>query len=199
MATEKFRVVAVDDDKDILELIQLALHDKYEIVTVQDSSTALDLIDLCEPDAVITDIMMPKVTGYTILEYIRNSSRHQQTIVAFLTAKDNPRDIKYGYKLGANLYLTKPFQPERLVRALHVLLADGGHHPRTKSLSARDIQLRQQLKLGLTTSPLPGPRAAGESSGFGLLPPSVCTPNPARHAEEEGEDPDTTNRTTWVG
>ncbi len=173
-ASEKFRILAVDDDKDILELIQIALGDEYEVLSVQDATSALDVLDLCEPDAVVVDIMMPKVTGYTIVEHMKKQSKHQNTVIVFLTAKDSPRDIKYGYKVGANLYLTKPFQPERLSRSLGVLLTETHGKPRAKTLSLRDIQLRMQLKMGLTPSPFAKSRETGRASGE--------TPPPHEHA-----------------
>lgn len=68
----------------------------------------------------------------------------------FLSAKDSARDIKYGYKLGANVYLTKPFQPERLLKNAQMLIEHAfPSGPRPKTLSMRDISLRLQLKVGL--------------------------------------------------
>ncbi len=144
MTQDRFRVLAIDDDKDVLDLIEITLSPTYEVLTLKDSVDALEIIDIFEPDIAIIDIMMPKVTGYQIIELLRQSPKHSHVQVVVLSAKDSSRDIKYGYKLGANLYLTKPFQPDRLLKNIQMLSAGIGK-PRKKSYSLRDVQLRLQL------------------------------------------------------
>ena len=148
MIPEKYRVLAVDDDKDILELISITLGQQYEVVVLADATAALEMIEMAEPDLLILDIMMPKVTGYHILETLRKDPRTGFLPVIILSAKDSARDQKYGYKLGASIYLTKPFQPERLVKNVSTLLSTAAFtHPRRKTLSMRDVNLRIQLKV----------------------------------------------------
>jgi CheY-like chemotaxis protein len=132
---EKFRVVAFDDDQDILQLIGMSLGDHYDVVTVSDPLKAAEVLEIIEPEVVILDVMMPKVTGYQIAEVIRSTPKLQHILIMFLSAKDTPRDMKYGYKLGANFYLTKPFQPERLLRTLAAMVEEHypSHRPRPKA------------------------------------------------------------------
>jgi|GEM_PF-2298210 len=144
MTSERYRVLAIDDDKDILDVINITLSPTFDVLTLSDSVDALEIIDIFEPDIVIVDIMMPKVTGYQIMELLRESPKHSHVTVVVLSAKDAARDIKYGYKLGANLYLTKPFNPDRLLRNVQMLASTIGK-PRPKSFSMRDVQLRLQL------------------------------------------------------
>jgi len=144
MTQERHRVLAIDDDRDILDCINITLSPHFEVLTLQDSIDALEIIDVFEPDIVIIDIMMPKVTGYQIIELLRQSPKHQHAVVIVLSAKDSSRDIKYGYKLGANLYLTKPFNTDRLLKNVQ-MLASGLGKPRPKRFSLRDVQLRLQL------------------------------------------------------
>jgi DNA-binding response OmpR family regulator len=73
-------------------------------------------VDLFEPDLIVLDIMLPKISGYQVMEYLKRNPLTAKTPVCFLSAKSSARDLKYGYSLGASLYLTKPFQPERLIR-----------------------------------------------------------------------------------
>jgi DNA-binding response OmpR family regulator len=126
----------------------------------------------------ILDIMMPKVTGYHILETLRKDPRTSFMPVIILSAKDSARDQKYGYKLGASIYLTKPFQPERLVKNVATMLGEVGFsHPRRKSLSMRDVNLRLQLHLSnLPTGATDlaageAHQQSGESGGFKLKRP----------------------------
>jgi len=112
----KYRILAVDDDPDALEIIELLLGDVYEVVAIHDSFFVLAHINDIEPDMIILDIMMPKMSGYQLFEAIKEKPKFADTPVMFLTAKSNPSDVKYGYKLGAVTYLTKPFNPERLLK-----------------------------------------------------------------------------------
>ena len=82
-------------------------------------------------------------------------------------------DVKYGYKLGANFYLTKPFQPERVHRTLDMLLHQGGiTKPRPKTLSPKDIQLRLQTGISSHMGTVDDPHSAGaQSSSFRLKRP----------------------------
>jgi len=144
MTQDRFRVLAIDDDRDILDLINITLTPAFEVLTLSDSVDAVEIIDIFEPDIVLVDIMMPRVTGYQIIELLRQSPKHQHAVVVVLSAKDSSRDIKYGYKLGANLYLTKPFQPDRLLKNIQMLTSGLGK-PRPKTYSMRDVQIRMQL------------------------------------------------------
>lgn len=112
----KYRILAVDDDPNTLEIIELTLSETYEIVPVYDSFFVISLINDIEPDMIILDIMMPKMSGYQLLDAIKAIPKFTETPVMFLTAKSNTSDVKYGYKLGAVTYITKPFNPERLLK-----------------------------------------------------------------------------------
>ena len=150
----KFRVVAIDDDKDILDLVHLTLDSDYEVFTLSDPALALDALDYIEPDIVLVDVMMPKVTGYQIVEKLKKDPKQGAVQIVFLSAKDSILDVKYGYKLGANFYLTKPFQPERVRRTLEMLLTQGGPlKPRPKLLSTRDIDLRLHTRMTMPANP----------------------------------------------
>jgi len=184
--SDQYRVLAIDDEKDILDLIALTLSDHFEVLTLQDPVDALETLNDFEPDILVLDIMMPKITGYQILELVRQNPKHQNILVVVLSAKDSNLDVKYGYRLGANLYLTKPFQTDRLLKNIQMLAASLGK-PRKKTLSLRDVLLRRQLRLKqrrATTSPsdptaTPTPESATPSSGFRLRRPL------AQEAEEQ--------------
>jgi len=191
VSDEKFRVVAVDDDPDVLQLVRLTLNSEYELITISDPAKALASLDYIEPDFVLLDIMMPKITGYQILEAIRKDARHQAVQVIVLSAKDSNHDVKYGYKLGANFYLTKPFQPERVKRTLEMMRTQGtGMRPRKKVLSRRDCELR--LQMGVAAAPGTGTPAAGLQMKF-------RRPLGAEHASEPADDEDSNKRKDWVG
>lgn len=194
-ACSKFRVLAVDDDRDILDLIKLTLERDYEVIAVQDSQDALDFLEFIEPDLVILDIMMPHITGYKLAETIRADPHLKHAAIVFLSAKNTSHDMKYGYKLGANFYLTKPFQPERIRRTVDMLLKQNpAAKPIPKQLSPRDVALRIQLKVVASY---------GHGNPMDGAPSHDLHGSKVRHSrtvdietpEEEGEKPSA----TWCG
>lgn len=112
----KWRILVVDDDQDIRDLVRNILEPEYEVVEARDGLDALEKIERAEPDFVVLDIMMPLMDGIETCEAIRKSPRYSDLTVLFLSALGSHADIRKGYDAGANLYLTKPFDPARLKR-----------------------------------------------------------------------------------
>jgi DNA-binding response OmpR family regulator len=113
--SERARVLAVDDQEDILDLIQMSLDPHYDVATLTSPVDLFEVMEMLEPDLLILDVMMPKVTGFQLTELLRKGN-HRNIPIIMLSAKSTAGEIKHGYKVGATLYLTKPFQPERLVK-----------------------------------------------------------------------------------
>lgn len=112
---ERARVLAVDDQEDILDLIQMTLDPHYDVATLTNPVDLFEVMEMFEPDLLILDVMMPRVTGFQLTELLRKGN-HRNIPIIILSAKSTAGEIKHGYKVGATLYLTKPFQPERLVK-----------------------------------------------------------------------------------
>jgi DNA-binding response OmpR family regulator len=183
-----FRVLAIDDDKDILELVQLTLGQDYDVYTLSDPAKALEALEYLEPDIVLVDVMMPKITGYHIVEKLKKDPKQQNVQIVFLSAKDSILDVKYGYKLGANFYLTKPFQPERVRRTLEMLLQQSGiTKPRPKLLSHRDIELRMQISVA--APPVGDTALRSASSEFAGV----------HRQPKQDKDEDDSKEKRWVG
>lgn len=140
------RILALDDNEDTLEVVRTALMDEYDVVTALNPMDTYEMIDLFEPDLLIVDIMMPKITGYQLLEMLRRSPRTRDLPVIILSAKDTARDIKHGYKMGANLYLTKPFDPERLLRNVKTQFEMHPPKGERKKMTLVQIHLHLQTK-----------------------------------------------------
>ena len=141
---DKWRILAVDDDRNLLELIRETIGDDYEVLLVEQSEKAITLIELFEPDLVILDIMMPRVNGFQLAEQIKADSKLQHIMIMFLTAKDSQSDMRVGYTKGASLYLTKPFQPERLQKNINLMFerTPPRHYKRRFTIS--EIKMRVQ-------------------------------------------------------
>ena len=102
------KVLIVDDEKAIANLIDVSLtRAGYQCDCCFDGLTAADKIEKNRYDIILLDIMLPKVDGYELLEYIKNYN----TPVIFLTAKTSVEDKVKGLRMGAEDYLAKPFEP----------------------------------------------------------------------------------------
>lgn len=106
---EKARVLVVDDDPVNLRILKgmLPWH-RYHISAVHSADEAMKLIDESEWDLVVTDVMMPRVSGYELTRTIRRRFSMFELPVLLLTARSQPEDIAAGFRAGANDYVTKP-------------------------------------------------------------------------------------------
>ena len=143
---DRWRILVVDDHTDTLELIRITLVDDYDVLTLADPLDVCETLQLFEPDLIILDIMMPKVTGFQIMEIMQRDAAHRDIPIIILSAKDSTHEIKYGYKLGAKLYLTKPFQPERLKKNVQILFEHPPPTRKPKQLTIRQVKTQLQLK-----------------------------------------------------
>lgn len=114
----KRRILIVDDEPDVRTILRATLAPHYEVVEAQDGLDAAQKLDIVEPDFVILDVMMPLMDGFETCRVIRSQPRWKEIPVLFLTALSSKKDIVTGYEAGANLYLTKPFDPARLLRVV---------------------------------------------------------------------------------
>lgn len=116
-------ILIVEDEPPIADLIELTLTGAgYSCVQAHDGETAADLIAEHDYELAILDIMLPKVDGYELLSYLRSVD----TPVIFVTAKTSLNDRVRGLRLGADDYLTKPFEPLELVARVESVLRRTG-------------------------------------------------------------------------
>ncbi len=107
------RILVAEDEPLMLKTIALKLKkDGYEVLTAEDGRSAIDLIKNESPELVITDIMMPYVSGLEIVSFVKNSERKVPIIV--LSAMGQEKTVLEAFNLGADDYMTKPFSPNEL-------------------------------------------------------------------------------------
>jgi len=110
------RILAVDDEPNIVRLIQVNLERHgYQVETANNGAQALAKIKANRPDLVVSDVMMPEMDGFELLANIRRDPSLMDLPVIMLTAKAQDKDVFEGYHYGADMYLTKPFNPMELV------------------------------------------------------------------------------------
>jgi CheY-like chemotaxis protein len=124
------RVLVVDDDPDILNLVQLRLRKQnHQVATALGPAEAVGVVrDKGRPDLCVLDVSMPGMTGLELLEALRDDHDLGDTPVIFLSARVQPEDVQAGNDMGA-IYLTKPFVASALLAAVDRALTsddDGG-------------------------------------------------------------------------
>lgn len=123
------KVLIVDDEDHLRMLIEQALEeledDGVELFTASNGEEALKLIISERPRVVFLDVMMPKMNGIEVCRQIKQEYRMEDVYIIILTAKGQELDKKRGEEVGADLYMTKPFDPDKLLeKARSVLGAD---------------------------------------------------------------------------
>jgi DNA-binding response OmpR family regulator len=104
-------VVVVDDDPDIRAMLVKALGMTYTVYEARDGEEARGLLEaLPVPDALVCDIMMPRLDGLALAKILRKVPGLERLPILFLTAKDSPLDLVAGINAGARHYVTKPFK-----------------------------------------------------------------------------------------
>ncbi len=113
------KVLVADDEPFIRLLIEQTLEDLeeegVEILTADNGEMALQMIQEEKPDLVFLDVMMPKMNGYEVCETVKRSFHMEDVYIVMLTAKGQEFDRQRGEQAGANIYMTKPFDPDELV------------------------------------------------------------------------------------
>lgn len=157
--SDKYRILSVDDDTDILSFIEMVLSDKYEMITSSSGKEAIVKCKECDPDLVILDVMMPDLSGFEICQAIHKMPGKGNLPIIMLSGLDSPKDQKSGYKEGASFYITKPVTPERLLRNIEIQL-NSSEAPRSKKMTLEQIKARkfwQEPKIIAEVKPLPAP------------------------------------------
>ncbi|MBQ9874445.1 MAG: response regulator [Thermoguttaceae bacterium] len=112
------RVVIVDDDPEVLESVRLALESfGYDVETASDGATGLALVERSRPDLMILDMMIPKRSGYLVLETLRQIDDFPTRII-MITANEGNRHKEYAEALGVDAYIRKPFAMDELMREI---------------------------------------------------------------------------------
>ena len=119
-------ILIVDDEAHLRMLIQQTLEDLedegVELLTAADGEEALAAIESIQPDLVFLDVMMPKMSGFDVCQRAKHALGLTNVYIVLLTAKGQEFDRQRGQEVGADLYMTKPFDPDALLqKARHVL------------------------------------------------------------------------------
>jgi len=132
-----FKILAVDDDEYNINVLEEILSDKYDLTTVLSGGEALEILKNEPPDLILLDIMMPEIDGFEVCKQVRKNTDLSTIKIILLSAKTSLDDKLEGYKLGANDYLTKPFDEEELAAKIKVYATLKNEEDRRKAAESK--------------------------------------------------------------
>ena len=117
------RILIVDDEVQLVEMMKMRLEAAgYEVLCAYDGQAALEMAKKERPDLLILDLMLPKMDGHKVCGLLKNDSRYAKIPIILFTARAQYEDIALGRELGAEAYITKPFEPKILMEKIEELL-----------------------------------------------------------------------------
>jgi len=117
------RILVVEDDEDLLRMMYRLLGSVGDVAMAADGEHALQILLAGDPpDLVVTDLMMPRKDGLSLVKEMKANERLKNVPAIILTAKSGPRDVIAGINSGARHYLTKPFKPDELIAKVKKVL-----------------------------------------------------------------------------
>ena len=144
MAQRRKQILAVEDHDLLLDAVRRILEaEGYEVLTASDGIEALEKLQTSTPDLIVADISMPRMDGYTFYQKVRENPAWVAIPFVFLTARAEREDRLRGKALGAEDYLTKPFDPQELIVVVRARI--GRAEAIRESQASEYDQLRQQI------------------------------------------------------
>jgi len=121
--TNAKRILVVDDESDLVVMISTALkHQGYEVITANDGQEGLEKAKTEKPDLIVLDLMLPRINGYKVCGLLKKDTRYAKIPIILLTAKASTEDMELGKKVGADAYITKPYERETLISKIEELI-----------------------------------------------------------------------------
>ena len=122
---EKKKILVVEDEQDMVYAVKLLLEGSgYEVIAAGDGQEGLAKARREKPDLILLDLMLPKIDGYKVCRMLKFDAKYNKIPVIMFTARAQEKDKEMGRQVGADVYYTKPFQPEVLLEKIKELLKD---------------------------------------------------------------------------
>jgi len=117
------KILVIDDETQLVEMVQMRLEAAgYNVITANDGQDGLEKAKSENPDLIMCDVMMPKMDGYKVCGLLKNDSRYSKIPIILFTARAQQDDQDVGDEVGADAYITKPFEPPVLLAKIEELL-----------------------------------------------------------------------------
>ena len=120
------KILLVEDEKELARLTKIRLENAgFTVEIANDGKEGLEKVATLKPDLVILDLVIPKIDGYRVCEVIKSDPKYKNIPVIMLTVRSQSIEKKAGYAVGADEYLTKPYDAELLLNKVNKLLNKG--------------------------------------------------------------------------
>lgn len=120
----KKRILLVDDEKDLSYAVALQLEaNNFEVLLAYDGQEALDKARKEKPDLIILDLMLPKIDGFKVCRMLKLDEKYKNIPIILFTARAQESDKEIGREVGADSYITKPFDPHEILSKINELLS----------------------------------------------------------------------------
>ena len=168
------RILIVDDVADNVEILVNALRGEHKLSVARDGQSALRLVETNPPDLVLLDIMMPGIDGYEVCRQLRATAATRDLPVVFLSALEDLAHKARAFEMGANDYLTKPFDPLEVKVRVRSLLKAKAYADAVREAAEREMGVAREIQRGILPADVTAP-----VRGTGLAIHAIM--EPARH------------------
>ena len=143
------RILIVDDASANVDVLVEALRRDYKLSVALDGTTALRSVEKSPPDLVLLDIMMPGLDGYEVCRQLRAHESTRELPVMFLSSLEDVKNKAQGFEVGANDYLTKPFEVLEVKARVRSLLKAKAYADAVREAMARDLRIAREIQMGI--------------------------------------------------
>jgi sigma-B regulation protein RsbU (phosphoserine phosphatase) len=150
------RVLIVDDVKANVDMLVEALRGDFKLSVALDGEAALRAVERSAPDLLLLDIVMPGIDGYEVCRRLRADPATREIPIMFLSSLEDVQDKARGFELGANDYLTKPFEILEVKARVRSLLKAKAYADAVRAAQERDLAIAREIQMGI----LPGDLAS---------------------------------------
>lgn len=120
----KRKILVVDDEVELIKAMQLILGQAgYEVIVANDGQEGLEKAKSQEPDLIVLDLMLPKMDGHKVCGLLKSDTKHNKIPIIIFSAKAQQEDVQISKEIGADAYITKPFDPPVLLAKIEELLS----------------------------------------------------------------------------
>ncbi|MFC1666767.1 response regulator transcription factor [Candidatus Omnitrophota bacterium] len=120
---DKKRILLVDDEEDLRKMLKFRLEAMdYDVLEAGDGQEGLEKARSAKPDLIILDLMLPKIDGFKVCRMLKFDERYKTIPIIMFTARAQKQDEELGKQMGADAYITKPFEPQILLENIKKLI-----------------------------------------------------------------------------
>jgi phosphoserine phosphatase RsbU/P len=149
------RVLIVDDAKPNVDMLVEALRGDFKVSVALDGEAALRAVAKAPPDLVLLDIVMPGIDGYEVCRRLRADPATREIPIMFLSSLEDVQDKARGFELGANDYLTKPFEILEVKARVRSLVKAKAYADAVRAAQERDLAIAREIQMGILPSDIP--------------------------------------------